>query len=484
MDDEESRIATVLAPLRNPPDPPAWLSADALRHRAARRHRRRMAGRVASGLAVGTAMALLAAFVVVPGSGPSEPARTAGGAGQAVRSVAGPGGSVHLLASGSRMSPPSSSTVAGLAQSEQSFALGLTRQELSASQGANVLLSPMSAGIDLSMLELGAAGRTEAEIAAATSSSDLSAARNAAAWKALVSSEIAGAAPHELRLANSLWLETHLHVEAAFLRQEAASFGNKTYQVDFTSPSATSAINTWVSGATAGRISELFSPGELQPTTLVVLANAIHLHAAWADPHQFAPTTGTFVTADGQPISVPMLTARDDRLRSRVTPAYQAVQIPYANGRFAALVIEPTPGTMASWLAGLSAKELSAIVGSLTGGMVTLSMPSLDLSSRPMLNTALSALGMAGAFGSADLTPMLGPTLGHQVAVGVVQQAAALKVNRWGTDAAAATGISVVPTSAGPGRQIAVDHPYLFLVRDTKTGAIVFSSVVNDPARS
>ncbi len=434
-------------------------------------------GLVAGGTAAVLTAALLVALVVAPGAGSSVRVHRSSTSGASSRT--GPFGSVRLIASSGR------SSVSELASDEEAFALALTQRELSGAPDANVLLSPMSADVDLSMLELGAGGATEREIAAALRATGLSTGTNAAAWEDLLASELADESPGELTIADSLWVKRRLHIEASFLHAEAAAFGNDTYQVDFASPSATNAINAWVDRATAGRISKLFAPGELSPTTVVVLANALHLHAAWTNRHQFSEASGPFVTAGGDRLSVPTLSATDDQLGYAVRPSYDAVQIPYTNGRFAALVIEPKARNIASWLAGLDPSGLASIVSSLAQGTVDLSMPALDLSARPLLNTPLSAMGMANAFLSSDLAPMLGPSLGHRVALAQVQQADTLQVDRWGTDAAAATGISVVPTALRAHVvDIDVQHPYLFVVRDTKTGVVLFSSVVNDPAGS
>lgn len=477
-------LDAALEPLKNPSLGHTWPSAKDIGSRAALRQRRRKIGVASSTLAIVVIAALLIALVGFPDTSSQTNGRMSLAMGPGIRSVAGPDGSIRLLASAKKTSPASSQTASELATAEQAFALDLTRQELSYSQGSNVVLSPMSADINLSMLEIAASGPTEREIATALQSDGLSASQNAAAWKALVSSELADGPSGALTLANSLWVQKHLDVKTGFLDTEATDFGNDTYQVAFESPSATKAINTWVDVATAGHISELFAPGELAPKTVVVLANALHLHAAWANTHQFTASTGSFITAGGESLSVPTLTAVDDQLDFAETPSYQAVQIPYANSSLAALVIQPKSATVAAWLARLTSNGLATVVGSLTKGTVDLSMPSLDLTSRPLLNTALSAMGMADAFVSADLTPMLGTSLGSQVAIAQVQQADTLQVNRWGTDAAAATGTSIVPLSDTVAQVIDIDHPYLLLIRDTKTGAILFSSVVNNPAGS
>ena len=472
MSDDSDWLAAELEALRTPPRH-GWPPADEIRRRGALRHRRRRIG-LASGLSAIALAALLVAFVAVPvRSGPPLPV---------ARRLAGPDGSAHLVVSTTQATTAGPRTVSELATSEQAFALALTRQELSGTPQSNVVLSPMSADIDLSMLELGAAGSTEEEIATALHSSGLSAGENAAAWRALVSSELTGEPPGELSLANSLWVQRHLHVETGFLRSDAADFGNDTYQVNFGAPTATKAINAWVAKQTAGRITTLFTTGELSATTVVVLANALHFHAAWAKAHQFTVMNQPFVTANGTTVSVPTLNGYRDQLAYATTPSYQAVQIPFSTGRFAALVVAPKHGTLSGWLAGLTPDRLAAVVGSLSMGTVYLTMPELSLSSRPLLNAALSAMGMAGAFRSADLAPMLGSTVGTNVYVTKVQQADTLEVTTGGVDAAASTGTGVTFDSVGPTAPIGFDHPYLFLLRDIKTGMILFSSVVNDPA--
>jgi serpin B len=189
-----------------------------------------------------------------------------------------------------------------------------------------------------------------------------------------------------------------------------------------------------------------------------------------------------FFEATGAKVSVPMLVEPRSVLAYSKTNAYNAVQLPYTNGRFAALLIEPKSGSVGSFLQTLRPGTLAKIADSVHLGHIVLTMPSLTLSARESLNEPLSDMGLAGLFQSADLSPMLGANGAQQLAL--VEQAASLRVNDWGTEAAAATGAVFVPFSFGGGASspsIVFNHPYLFLIRDTTTGAILFSAVVNDP---
>jgi serpin B len=432
----------------------------------------------------GSSVVLVALLVIglVSFKGNSHSPPSASGA---IQTVVGPDGSTHLVANvktnalvGTRQ------TEATVALAEERFALRLTRLELAENAGSNVLLSPLSAHLDLSMLELGSAGATAREVAAALQSSGLSPAAQAAAWNGLVQSILAGESASEVHVANSVWVQQGLHLEPGFLRQAAETFGNDTYQVDFAASSAAGAINAWVAQQTAGRIKKLYGPTDLSAATEVVLANALHFHAAWQQDlfSDALVNKAPFYPAAGASVAVPTIAAQSE-VPFDQAPAYNAVQLPYTNGRFAALLIEPTTGSMGTFLSALDAARLSSIVGSLASGEINLSMPELNVSSLGSLDRPLSSMGMAQAFDSADFSPMLGAAGAINQEVGGVKQAVTLDVNQWGTDAAAATGVSAVGTAARVvSATIAFNHPYLFLIRDVKTGTILFSSVVDNPA--
>ena len=216
-----------------------------------------------------------------------------------------------------------------------------------------------------------------------------------------------------------------------------------------------------------------------------MLANALHFHATWTKGlfAEALKSVAPFSPPAGPKVSVPMIVESQSTFDVAVTREYSAVQLPYTTGRYAALLVEPSAGTMGAFLASLTPAGLENIAAGIKPEVVNFSMPDLTLSSRPLLNSPLSALGMGPVFDNADFSPMLGPAGATNQALALVQQAAALKVNQWGTDAAAATGSVAIPTDLrSVWGTISFNHPYLFLIRDLKTGTILFSSVVNNPA--
>jgi serpin B len=137
----------------------------------------------------------------------------------------------------------------------------------------------------------------------------------------------------------------------------------------------------------------------------------------------------------------------------------------------------PTSGSLGDFVRSLTPGRISSIASSLAAN-VSVSMPRFATTSKIDLKPVLEALGMTDAFtDNADLSGLSDtPTKVAQVI-----QRVYLGVGEKGTTAAAATGISIMPTSATTGPSVLVDHPFLFLVRDTKTGAILFASQVQDP---
>jgi serine protease inhibitor len=336
----------------------------------------------------------------------------------------------------------------------------------------------MSLALALTMLQNGARGKTLAGIKAALHASGLTGTALDAGWAALVHDWTSAAQRDGFALhsANSLWLAPTLPTRAAFMAALAGYFHTGVWRVDFTQPGANDAINTWTSQQTHGRITKLFD--QLDPDTLAVLANAVYFKAAWQDPFDASDThDGTF-TGPGGAAAPASFMGRTGDLGAAVTPDYAAVQLPYRGGRFAALAIMPTKVSLTDYVRGLDPAALRSVVDGLTTGPTTVALPKFTTTSALDLNRPLQAMGMTDAFGPADFSAL--SPVGLQVTQ--VVQRVYLKVAEKGTEAAAVTGIGMAASArAAAPRAITLDHPFLFLIRDTATGAILFASEIQHP---
>jgi serpin B len=334
------------------------------------------------------------------------------------------------------------------------------------------------------MLQSGAAGKTRDEIAATLHTSGLSSEQQDAGW-ATLTADLAKAGKNagiSLQSANSLWLQQNLPMEPAFMAAMARYFEAGVWQVDFERnlSAAVQAINTWVAGHTNGKITKLFNEGDIDSTTLLVLANAVYFKATWQ--YAFDPTytfSQPLHLSGGSDVSVPFMSidAGGAGLRNASTPSYDAVQLPYTGGRFAALAVMPKQQNLTPFVGHLTVPRLAKIVDSLSTQEMPVHLPRFTAATYAKLNDTLAAMGMPTAFTDrADFSAM-GPA---PMCVQTVAQRDYLRVDEKGTEAAAVTGIGMTTLSARP--TITFDHPFLFLIRDTKTGTIMFAAQIQNPA--
>lgn len=383
---------------------------------------------------------------------------------------------------------------------EVGFSLDLLRNLATSSDAngsTNELISPSSLATALAMLELGAAGSTEQGIAAALHSAGLSAAEQAEGWyslEALLASETSTSAANlkrvpELDVANSLWVQQNFSVLPTFVRALSSEFQTGVWQVNFQTDlaGATDAINQWTSEHTKGLIKQLFSPGSLTPTTALVLADAVFFHADWAAQFETATPDRPFYLTTGAAESVPFMNSEPVgspkalSVPTSRTDKYVAVELPYAGKKLGALVVMPTGSSLTQFVSSLTPASLEAMVNAMSSDTVELSMPTFTQRSDNQLIPTLSSMGMSEAFeNGADFSKINAMV---PLAVHAVEQHAYLQVTPKGTTAAAATGIGVIATATQAGNEpIVIDHPFLFMLRDNTTGAILFESMVENPA--
>jgi serine protease inhibitor len=454
---------------RRTPVPIGWRPPDTVRRTAVVRRRRRWA----IGVGIVLVAAVASALTLTSGSGGGTPQARLHGS---VHTGARLDGAVQLVAKTAPATAADHASIDAVVAAEQRLSLAFLQK---AADGSNIAVSPASLYLALGMLQNGARGDTAAQISAALQAGGISTAEQNAGLAGLMADLDAAAAKAGITLdsANSLWQQKGFAVRPTFLRALATYYRSGVWQVDYRHDmsGAMKAINDWTSQQTHGKITKLFD--QLDPSTVLVLANAIYFHAAWATPFDAGLTTdGTFTTAEGRAVPAKFMSGGTG-LQAVATGDYQAVQLPYRGSRFAALAIMPMHGSLTDLVRELTPDRIAAIAASTSAGWAV-DLPRFTTTSEVDLKPVLSALGMSGAFtDSADLSGLSPvPTKVDQII-----QRVYLGVGEKGTTAAAATGISIVPTS-GTAQSVRFDHPFLFLVRDTRTGAILFASEVQDPS--
>lgn len=389
---------------------------------------------------------------------------------------------MELTADVPAVGQPDSAAAAHVSAAEQGFALRLLARRVNTTAPGNATVSPFSLAVALAMLSRGAHGPTLDQITRTLGTQTMSTAARESGWATLLATLAAQARADGITLqsADALWLQHGLVMNDSFMADMARYFRTGVWQVDFAHDltGAINAINNWVTTNTDGKITRLFDPGDIDPTTLLVLANAVYFHATWQD--QFDPIgshPGTFGSPTGNTTVTFM-----QRLSqaASVTAGYDEVRLPYTGGDYQAVAIMPKGRPLQDFVRALTLSSLDQILAA-PQERADIQFPKFSDDGYVNLNQALSAMGMPVAFTPAANFSAMSPT---SLQVQSVVQRYHLHVAEKGTEAAAVTGISAMPSAAiaGPAPPVVkFDHPFVFLIRNVTTGAILFAGLINRP---
>ncbi len=349
------------------------------------------------------------------------------------------------------------------------------------SGGDNLLLSPYSISLALVMTYAGARGETERQMAEVLHFT-LSQEALHPAFNAL-DQALAGESDEDqafrLHLVNAIWGQQGHKFRDAYLDTLAENYGAGLRTLDFerAPEEARQAINDWASKETEERIPDLLPEGAIDPVTVLVLANAIYFKASWAESFMEEGTMEEpFALLDGTEVSVPTMRGMIS-LRYADGQGYQAVEIPYQGGEMAMLILLPEGGAFDAFAGSLDAQGLARIVGNLRPASFELHLPKFGYESGFELAQALSDMGMPAAFGGADFSGIDGT---KELFIDQIYHKTFINVDEQGTEAAGATAV-VMKRLAMP-EVLRIDRPFVYLIRDAETGAILFLGQVTDPS--
>ncbi len=289
--------------------------------------------------------------------------------------------------------------------------------------------------------------------------------------------------PPRLEIANGLFLQRGLPFEPAFLSGAQQHFGTAPETVDFVGDptGALDAINSWVSERTKGLVPQILD--SLPEEMALALTNAVYLDADWEHPFKQGETRpGTFHKAAGK-TTVDFM-RQTESLDYGAGPGFKAVALPYRSSTLSLLVLLPMRQRLGALQHRLDDRSLARIARGLSARPVILSLPRFHLNIDAELTRTLKTLGMRTAFSeAADFSRI---TTAVSLKIAFVKHAADFTVDEAGTVAAAATVVGMVPKSASrPPRDPVIfnaNRPFLFFLRDERTGAVLFAGRLTDPA--
>jgi serpin B len=372
-----------------------------------------------------------------------------------------------LLSGTARSVALGSVTAQGLADAQRSFGADLLKAVCVKESTGNVTVSPSSAALALGQLDAGARGATRAK---------LDALLHLPAWSDAVVAAYQAQRSEldqltQLQVSNRVYSAAGNPPTAATLNDFATGFGSKLAQLDFTKKSATDAINADVSRDTHGLIPKLFDQ-PLDASTVTVLTSALHLKADWVRPFDKSIDT-PFTNDTGNTVTAHMMSASELSVPYREAGGWASAELPYKGNQLTAYAILPPKGATCHDVTGAT---LTALTTGTPTQQTSLQMPSLDVAQTHDLLDPLKALGLPTRGDFSGLGPQVD-------GIDTVVQKVFVKVDRKGTEAAAATGIGAFATSAhsGPAHSLVLDRAYLLVIQDTMTGTPLFLTRVGDP---
>ena len=380
------------------------------------------------------------------------------------------------------------STPEGIAQvvtANNQFAIDMYQQINGQNKQAdkNVFFSPYSLSTSMAMLYAAAEGETKAQIQRTFHYPSLNVLNpNSAALHEQFNKPNPN---YQLATANDLWIQQGLRPNQNYLDTVQRYYSGKVTNLDFKNSPEPSrqTINKTIAKYTQQMIPEVLPASSIDADTVTVLTNAVYFKGDWKNT--FAPSEKRpFNKFDGSIIDV-------DMMHEQAPYAYtedaqvQVVQLPYKGDELSMLVVLPKAKdkiAMQRVVNTLNAKQISQWNNYLVKHEVILDLPKFKLEESYTMDSLLATMGMAKAFSSEANFSLFSQNI--PLSVDAIVHKAVVEVDEKGTKAAASTGITISPISRGyyvNTSTFTADHPFIFMIIDNKTDAILFLGQVNEP---
>ncbi|MCX5655335.1 MAG: serpin family protein [Planctomycetota bacterium] len=369
------------------------------------------------------------------------------------------------------------------------FAFDLYAQ-LAAEKG-NLFYSPQSISTALAMTWAGARGETAAQMAK-TLRLPADRVEKPGSIHAAYAKLLAGLSAarekqgYELSAANALWGQKGYAWLPGFLGVVKTNYGAGLEEVDFVknAEGARQTINAWVEKETREKIKDLIPQGVLDGLTRLVLTNAIYFKGDWDHAFKKDRTKDEdFFAEGGRKVKAPMMN-QSEHFGYMDGGEFQALEMPYKGDALSMVILLPKKEDgLAALEKTLSAETVAGWLAKLARREVYVTVPKFKTTAQFMLADTLKAIGMPLAFdpGKADFSGMDGK---KDLFISAVIHKAFVDVSEEGTEAAAATA-AVAPSAPAPPSEpppvFRADHPFIFLIRDKRSGCILFLGRVVNP---
>ena len=366
-----------------------------------------------------------------------------------------------------------------LIESENAFAFDIFREVMkSAGENENVIISPLSVSYALSMTLNGADGTTRDSMLKALRVSGITPEKINNSYKNLTEALLSVDRRVLMSIANSVWTEKDFVVKQPFIDILKNYYNAESKSFDIDDPTAPDDINAWIEEKTNGLIKKMVE--SLNDNTVMLLINAIYFKAKWKSQFDESKTVQLpFYKPSGSSSDVPMMRQSSD-FKVFDSDGFIFAEFPYGQGNFVMDVVLPDEQNgVGGLLPSLTDNNFQLWVSQMAEREINLSFPRFKYGFKKTLKEVLTTMGMGIAFTDfADFSNISDLDL----LINEVTHQAFIETNEEGTEAAAATIVDIGLTSMPPPPLVVnLDHPFIYLIRETTTNSIVFMGRVADP---
>jgi serine protease inhibitor len=372
------------------------------------------------------------------------------------------------------LSPDSKAMVS----TDNKFGIDIFKRMVAVDQNDNMMISPISISQALLMTYNGANGTTKTAFEETLFLSGLTKEHINQAKKELVEALLNADPGVTMSIANSIWYRNGVSVKPEFVQINRDYYDAEVNEVVF-DQTAVNLINNWVSDNTNGKIDQIIE--QIDPDAIMFLINAIYFNGNWKYTFNKTNTSNDdFKLKDQNIVSVPFMN-QEVTAKMMFHNDFSLIELPYGRGNFNMLIFLPGENkTIDDVLDDFTDENYNEWINGLTEMNVELSIPKFKFKYEKVLNDYLGAMGLYVAFNpnEADFTNI---TESIDLYINFVKHKSFIEVNEKGTEAAAVTIVGIYTTSEPSFTKFIADRPFLFVIREKYTNAILFMGKVENP---
>ena len=355
-------------------------------------------------------------------------------------------------------------------------------QQLSGEEG-NIFFSPYSISSALAITYEGARGKTAEEIKNVFHFPDYDTLRPN--FAAIYNEINKGHGDYMLRTGNALWVQKDFPLLENYTTTVERYYGAKAANLDFANEPEKSrqTINSFIEKQTEGKIKDLIPPGFIDPSTRLVITNAVYFKGTWKfefDPKETQKMD--FHVNSNKTIKVQMMhmKPKEKMFNYAETEDVQILELPYKGDDISMLIILPKLGKLSEVEKNLTLEKLEEWKSKMKRTELSdIYLPKFEFETKYFLKDTLARMGMPTAFSpSADFSGMTGR---RDLFISHVIHQAYVKVDEKGAEAAAATGVILRKSIPAPEIIFKADHPFIFIIQQKSTGNILFIGRIVEP---